>query len=599
MGDATTRYVVGWSAVAVVAIVGMPLQAELPPLDVGAISLYVALVAIADRTELMFHFERATASFTLIEAAITVGLLLVPIGYLVPATALGVAASQATLRAEPSKGAFNVANTSICTAAAALVVQLWPGTGPMVGARPLLAVLVGMLLYVAINALLLGGVLVRHSGTEARAALQEQLPLSAAMMIGTIAVGVLFAALWTTQPELVVFVVAPAAAVYLAGRGALRSAELLSGMRAEHLRLERVVDGASDGILLFDHTGTIQVWNAAMGRMTGIPPSQAVGRAVAEVLTDDVRHGDAPVRDRWLVDRAHDGPGQRTLESQLVDAEGVVRDVRESHALVFDERGRCTGDVVVVRDVSRQLELERLRSDFVARVSHELRTPLTPIRGFASMLLRRGSDLDAAQQAEVAERILERADHLHEVVEDLLLVTRLDRRELDDVVKVRPIDVGDVVGRCVARLRERAPKRPVTIDVAPDTAAVLADDDRLRRIVDALLDNAATYTPGDTPIEVVVDQHDGDVRIRVRDHGAGIPADQREAVFEQFHRLEDPLTMRTGGVGLGLFIARRLTDVMHGRLELLPARPGIGAEFELHLPTAEPASPVRDPRGLT
>ena len=592
MGSATHRYLAGWIALATAAAGGVLAAAGWTPPDPSGLLLFAVAVAVAERVELEFNFERADAGYTLIEAAITAGLLLLAPVHVILGAMVGMGLAQLTLAAPPQKLAFNVAQTAAATSGAALVMLAVPAVGPLVAGRPLLGAIGGMSVYVVVNMLAMAGLVQRLAGREASEAFQAQIPVTAATMLGTTAVGVVLAALWTTQPVLVPFLLAPAAAIHLAARGSIRAANLLERTRAEHERLERVVDGASDGILLLDRAGTVQVWNPAMERLTGLPGQLTVGRQIHRVLTDQVRVADDAVEPGWLATRAHAGQGApvRDAEAQLRHLDGTLRAVRESHALVFDDRGRCTGDVVVVRDVSRQQELERLRSDFVARISHELRTPLTPIRGFASVLLRRGPDLTDEQRREALERIVERADHLGEVVEDLLLVTQVDRRELDELVHPHAVALGPLVEQAVEGLRARAPERTVTVSVTPGTGEALADPERTLQILDAVLDNADRYTPPDAPVEVEVDEDGDDVRVRVIDHGPGIPRQHHETVFEQFQRLENPLTMRTGGVGLGLFLGRRLAEAMHGRLEIEPPRSGHGTVVVLRLPTAEPAS---------
>jgi PAS domain S-box-containing protein len=591
VGTATHRYLAGWIAVALAGTVAVLALAGWERPDLASVALFVVAVAIAERVELYFHFERADAGFTLIEVAITAGLLLLAPAHVVLGAAAGMALAQVSLLASPTKFGFNIAQTAAATSAAALVLTVTPSIGPLVAGRPVLGAIGGMTVYVVVNVAAVAGLMHRVAGREAAQALRAQIPVTAGTILGTTAVGVVVASLWTTQPALVPFLLAPAAAIHLAARATIRAANLLERTRSEHQRLERIVDGASDGILLLDGSGTVQVWNPAMERMTGLPAELTVGRRVHRVLTEQVRIADEPVDEGWLAARAHGERGApvHDAEAELRHVDGTQRAVRESHALVFDDRGRCTGDVVVVRDVSRQQELERLRSDFVARVSHELRTPLTPIRGFASVLLRRGPDLNEEQRKEALERIVERADHLGEVVEDLLLVTRLDRRELDELVHPHPSDLRPLVEEAVAALRASSPERTVTCSVTPGTGEALADPERTRQIIDALLDNADRYTPADTPIEVELDQDGDDIRVRVIDHGPGIPRQHHETVFEQFQRLENPLTMRTGGVGLGLFLGRRLAEAMHGALELEPPRHGAGTVAVLRLPTAQPA----------
>jgi PAS domain S-box-containing protein len=587
---AADRYIAGWVVAAVVGAFALVAWQGFPPIEWATILTLIAIVAIAERVELVLPFERSAVTFTLIEAAIVVALLLLEPTHVVLVSTTGMVIAQGRRLLSVRKLLFNVAQLAVGSAAAASLVAAVPPVGPTIGGRSALTALAAMMVYTAVNSVAMMGLLDRLAGADAFAAIRRQIPMTFVAALGTASVGIIGAELWFSNPGLVVLLLAPGAAIHLAARAQIRAAALLDQVRSDHDRLTRIVDGAHDGILLLDRSGVVQVWNPAMETMTGLPADRVVGHPIERVLTDTVREADEPVRGRWLVEQAHAGSSRRELDARLRSVDGVVREVRESHSLVFDERGRCTGDVVVVRDVSRQRELERLRGDFVARVSHELRTPLTPIRGFANILLKRGDHLDATQRDDALERIVERADHLSDLVEDLLLVTRLDRRELDDLVHARPTALVAVLETAADNARGRDPARTISIHAAPGTGDALADPDRVRQIAEALLDNACQYSPDDTPIEVELDQDGDDVRVRVIDHGPGIPRDQREAIFEQFHRLEDPLTMRTGGVGLGLFIGRRLAQAMHGTLEVEDAGSGHGAVLTLRLPAAEPVT---------
>jgi signal transduction histidine kinase len=290
---------------------------------------------------------------------------------------------------------------------------------------------------------------------------------------------------------------------------------------------------------------------------------------------------------RWLIDDADAAERRHRFLVRWRSVSGEVRDVQEDHALLFDERGNCTGDVVLVRDVTRETEFERLRSDFVARVSHELRTPLTPIRGFVQLLLRRGDRMTAEQHRDALTSVLDRTNHLGDVVEDLLLVTQMERDQLDGVVTPAALSVGDSLTTIVEEATAREPHRMIDLSLDPTTPHVWADGARLRQAVSAVVDNALRYSPVDEPVSLRLDQEEGTVCIRVHDHGPGIPPSHRDQVFERFQRLEDPMTMRTGGVGLGLFIARRLTEAMGGSLELERSAPG-DTVFTFRLRAAEP-----------
>jgi PAS domain S-box-containing protein len=595
MDTTTNRYILG---LVLAGLAGAGSLLAISPLtgEMLAPTLVLAAAAlIAERVKLAFDFDRTQAHYSVLEVAATAGLLLVGPTPALLGIVLGSVLAHISLRLGTAKLVFNGAVTAVAMTVAGFVVTFMPAIGPLVGERPVLGAAVGMLGYVIVNLGAMLGLVARLAGPNASEGIRDQIPLTALTVVGQVATGVVLAVIIVTDPLLAPLVLAPVGAIHLAAQGATRSATLLSTLRADRDRLTRVVDGASDGILLLDAAGNIQVWNPAMTELTGLLAEQAIGEPVATVLSEHVRVGQDLVEGRWLIDTAHDGPGQQELDAELRHVDGSARAIQESHALVFDQRGRCTGDVIVVRDVSRQQELARLRSDFVARVSHELRTPLTPIRGFASVLLRRGDSLSAEKRREALERILERADHLGTLVEDLLLVTRVDQGELTDLVHVRPISADPVIQAAVGRARGRDPERSITGHTEPGTPDVLADPERTGQVLDALLDNACRYSPDGSPVTVLVDHQGDDVRIAVVDHGPGIPREKRDAVFERFHRLEDPLTMRTGGVGLGLFLARQLAEAMHGSLVVTSSGTGINeTAFVLRLPTAEPVARTDD-----
>jgi PAS domain S-box-containing protein len=484
-----------------------------------------------------------------------------------------------------------VAIATFGSAVAAGVVAIFPAVGPLVAGRSILGALVGMLGYAAVNGAAISGVVLRSSIPAPAEELRRQFPFFISTTFGTTAVGAVVAALWTTEPVLSLLALVPAAAIYLAAQGSYLTNQLLSEVRTERDRLTLVVDGASDGIILLDQQGEIRLWSRGMEDMTGITAETAVGRPVADLLTDTRRRAMDNVRGAWLLERLTDGRAQgqrvhRELGATLIHRDGTAREVRESHALLTDDRGRLIGDVVVVRDVSRQAQLERLRSDFVARVSHELRSPLTPIRGLAQTLRLHDAQLTPKRRQQVLDHLVERSDHLARLIDDLLLVTRVDTEDLHDLISVSTIGLGQVIGDEVARFCHLHPRRRVEVDQPAGEVLALADPGHLARVVAAVLDNADRYSPPNEAVRVTISEGSGGPMVRISDRGPGIPEAQRDAVFEPFHRLEDPLTMRTGGVGLGLFLARRLTELMGGSLALATPPDGVGTILELRLPAS-------------
>ncbi|MBP2708271.1 HAMP domain-containing histidine kinase [Microbispora sp. RL4-1S] len=220
---------------------------------------------------------------------------------------------------------------------------------------------------------------------------------------------------------------------------------------------------------------------------------------------------------------------------------------------------------------------EGLLRQFVADAGHELRTPLTAIRGFAQLYRN-----DPGHGAWLVDRIERAAGRMSLLVEDLLLLARLDqRRPLDR----RPLDLLRLVLDATHETRAAAPDRKVDLDVRADTAyQVLGDEVRLRQVLDNLLSNALRHTPGDAPVEVrlrsAVLREAPAAVIEVADHGPGLTAEQAERVFERFYQV-DPA--RSRGSGLGLAIVSALVDAHNGSVELDTA-PGRGATFRVLLP---------------
>jgi two-component system OmpR family sensor kinase len=239
---------------------------------------------------------------------------------------------------------------------------------------------------------------------------------------------------------------------------------------------------------------------------------------------------------------------------------------------------------------------ERMRR-FVADASHELRTPLTTIRGFAE-LYRQGATRDAGELDRLMRRIEDQAARMGLLVEDLLLLARLDQqRPLDR----RPVDLLALAAEAVNDARAVAPDRPIELQLANGLGGtaggplvVLGDEDRLRQVIANLMSNALTHTPAGSPIELRAGSRRDDGRshaaIEVVDHGPGLTQEQTERVFERFYRADQARTRAHGGTGLGLSIVAALVAAHGGTVEVRSV-PGQGASFRVLLPL-DPGTPA-------
>ncbi|HEX3214379.1 MAG TPA: ATP-binding protein, partial [Actinomycetota bacterium] len=239
---------------------------------------------------------------------------------------------------------------------------------------------------------------------------------------------------------------------------------------------------------------------------------------------------------------------------------------------------------------------DRMRR-FVADASHELRTPLTTIRGFAE-LYRQGGVRDPAELDRLMRRIEDQAAQMGLLVEDLLLLARLDQqRPLDR----RPVDLLALAAEAVHDARAVAPDRPIELVLGTgdgdgkggSALVVLGDDQRLRQVLANLVNNALTHTPAGSPVEVRVGTAPLDgapgAAVEVVDHGPGLTPEQAERVFERFYRADKARSRAAGGTGLGLSIVAALVAV-HGGTVQVDSVPGRGARFRVVLPLAPDAA---------
>jgi signal transduction histidine kinase len=252
---------------------------------------------------------------------------------------------------------------------------------------------------------------------------------------------------------------------------------------------------------------------------------------------------------------------------------------------------------------------ERRMRQFVADASHELRTPLTSIRGFAE-LYRQGAVTDPGEVARLLGRIEDEATRMGLLVEDLLLLARLDRER---PLQQAPVDVREVAADAVEAARATAPERTVDLVVdapngtasgpdGPGDLSVAGDEPRLRQVVTNLVDNALAYSPPDAPVVVRLGRAVRDdrpmVALEVVDRGPGLTAEQAERVFERFYRTDAARSRARGGTGLGLSIVAAIVAAHGGTVEVDSA-PGEGTTFRVLLPPAGPGAlpPVGEEAG--
>src|SRR3954471_16466201 len=374
---------------------------------------------------------------------------------------------------------------------------------------------------------------------------------------------------------------------------ALRGAAHVQRLTEETSKLKAVVDQSSDGILVLDGDGRVQLWSPALELLTGRAELAALGRPLGQLVATLQPDG-TPI-DPFTAGRSLLSPEEprATVELTVLRDDGEQRVVRCAHAGAFDPDGTLQRDVVIVHDVTRERQVERLKADFIATVSHELRTPITPIKGYADLLRRRGDAMSPEKRAECLEVISSRTEHLARLVEDLLLASRISATEGAASAQ------GEMGTAALVALIRRAcgdfgtEGERIELALPDEPVHVGCDAMRVVQVLSNLVSNALKYSAAGTPVDVRLNVVDGQATVDVTDIGRGIPADQLERVFDKFHRVEDPMRMTTGGTGLGLYIARELATAMGATLACRSTL-GVGSVFSLSLPVVAPSAATEE-----
>jgi two-component system phosphate regulon sensor histidine kinase PhoR len=342
----------------------------------------------------------------------------------------------------------------------------------------------------------------------------------------------------------------------------------LAVLARDRARMEAILSGMVEGVLVMDEQGVVQLANEAARRALRVR-DDPVGRRYVEL----VRHPDIEAQ----LTRAL--RGEPTDAQELTIAQDPAQTIMAQATRVSGEGSQ--GVVLVLHDITGLRRADRIRRDFVANVSHELRTPLTAIRGYVEALL----DLVPAdaEPRRFLDIIARHSARMEGLVKDLLRLTRLEAgQEPLDRVACAPAHLFDGVVHDLEPLLLRR-RQQVTTTVAPDAASLVGDPAKLHDVLRNLVENAANYAPEGTTIALSARRDPDHVALMVDDDGPGIPEADLQRIFERFYRVDKARSRETGGTGLGLSIVKHLVG-LHGGDVRAENRPAGGARFIVRIP---------------
>ena len=342
--------------------------------------------------------------------------------------------------------------------------------------------------------------------------------------------------------------------------------------------LQTILKGMVEGVLVVDGRGRILMVNDALRRLLSLSsdvsdkmPLEIIRNAELEgAIRKAIQDGENIALELDL-----NKSGEKTIEVNVVSILPSSRRIDE------DSEG-IRGAIAVFHDITRLKQLEKIRQDFVANVSHELRTPLTTIKGYAETLLEGALKEDQAFQ--FVQVIKRHTDRLTKIVEDLLMLSRIETKEFQ--LKMEAIPLRDFIDDVVEFVKEPAEKKKISLsrNEIPSSLAVQADCGYLEQILINLLENSIKYTPeGGKVIISAIEKDSKDIQFSIEDNGIGIPKEDLSRIFERFYRVDKGRSKELGGTGLGLSIVKHLVQA-HGGKVWVESQPGKGSTFYFTLP---------------
>ncbi|MCF7974205.1 MAG: PAS domain-containing protein [Phycisphaerae bacterium] len=336
--------------------------------------------------------------------------------------------------------------------------------------------------------------------------------------------------------------------------------------------LEAILTSMIEGVIAVDREGHVVRVNRAAAQFLNIDPEQAQGHQIEEVIRD--------VELQSLViktlegTQVHEGSLSLPLDGGLYFQVHGVR--------LPDDGDQPGGAVIVLNDVTRIHRLEGVRRDFVANVSHELKTPITSIKGFVEALIETGFE-DKDQSTRYLGIVAKHADRLNAIIDDLLILSRLEENAAHRGLSFEPADLCEVVQSAVELSSLKALEKSVTLDVACDSVTAMVNAPLLEQAVVNLIDNAIKYSDTGTQVTVRVQKSQDCICIAVSDQGCGISGDHLGRLFERFYVVDKGRSRKLGGTGLGLAIVKHIAQV-HGARVDVTSQVGQGSTFTIELP---------------
>ena len=352
---------------------------------------------------------------------------------------------------------------------------------------------------------------------------------------------------------------------------AIENARLFAEVEEQKGKLETILTGTEDVIVVADEKGRVLLMNPAAAEAFEVEPGEIMGKPLLDVISNEMLH--------QLIRRQMAKKSVRDLEVPLLDGRTFYASLSPIPEV---------GWALIMRDITYLKELDKMKSDFVATITHDLRSPLTSIQGLIQLLPQVG-ELNQEQE-EFTERAMKNVEHMQALISSLLDIGRI---EAGVDMEMGPIHLDVLIEELLRNLQGAAQDKELTLEaILPhDLSVVEGNRTRLVQVITNLVDNAIKYTPKGGNVKVSAEEDEDQITVYVTDTGVGIPASAKPNIFDKFYRVQGAATREFEGAGLGLATVKSIVE-RHGGQVHVESRVGHGSTFYFTLLKTQPTPPA-------
>lgn len=357
---------------------------------------------------------------------------------------------------------------------------------------------------------------------------------------------------------------------YTLNKMARKLEEKVNEIEIKNQHLVTIFESMVEGIIVVDETNRIISVNTTIEKIFNIPRKDLEGKIFLEAI-----------RNNDLFDIINKVLKKGALASRELSLVWPVQKIFQINASPVFKKGKVSGCLLVIHDITEIRKLETMRRDFVANVSHELKTPLTSIKGFAETLLEGGID-DKANNRNFLKIIQDHAERLNKLVDDLLSLSHLESKEM--TLEKEYFNLHEHVEKVIAGFNAQLKKKGIDVkDELPSGLFINADKDKIEQVFSNLIDNAIKFNREKGIVRIYSQEENGRIKIIIEDSGVGILEKDIPRIFERFYRVDKARSRELGGTGLGLSIVKHIVELHGGNIGVESVE-GLGSKFWFTLP---------------